>query len=324
MSDLTYASAIGEALVEEMERDETIIAYGEDFTLGYVWPVSRGLLDRFGPMRVRDVPICEGLQIGMAVGAGMTGLTPVVEMQYSDFVMLGMDGIVNQAAKLTYMSGAQVGVRMVVRLPYGHLRNYGAQHSQSLYGMFAGIPGLTVCAPATPADAKGLTKTALRANRPVLMFEHKSLYALKGPVGGSEKLVPFGRAKVYGEARDGVVVAIGWMLGEALAAQKALASEGIRVAVIDPRTLVPLDLDTIVSAVRPSGRLVIADEAPLTGGFTGWVSSRIQELAFDHLNAPITRVGNPDVPVPYSWGLEPSVIPGREDIEAAVRHVVAY
>lgn len=324
MSEMTYASAIGEALAEEMDRDESIIAYGEDFTLGYVWPVSRGLVEKFGRERVRDVPICEGLQIGMAVGAGMTGLTPVVEMQYSDFVMLGMDGIVNQAAKLTYMSGAQVAVRMVVRLPYGHLRNYGAQHSQSLYGMFASVPGLTICAPSTPADAKGLTKSALRANRPVLMFEHKSLYGVKGHVGDAEKLVPFGRAKVYGEPRDGVVVAIGWMVGEALAAQKVLSADGIRVAVVDPRTLVPLDLDTIVNAVRPSGRLVIADEAPLTGGFTGWVSSRVQELAFDYLNAPITRVGGADVPVPYSWALEPAVIPGRDDIVTAVRRVVEY
>ncbi|WP_158254007.1 alpha-ketoacid dehydrogenase subunit beta [Cryobacterium sp. Y50] len=322
--EITYAEALNQAYVEEMERDQSIVAYGEDFTRGYVWPVSRGLLDRFGPQRIRDVPICEGLHVGMAVGAGMTGLRPVLEMQYSDFVMLGMDGLVNQAAKLTYMTGGQVPIRMVVRLPYGHLRNYGAQHSQSLYGMFASVPGLTICAPAFPSDAKALLKQAMRADRPVMFFEHKSLYGAKGSVGSSESILPFGRAKVYGDSPDVVIVAIGWMVHEALAAQKTLAETGVRAVVIDPRTLVPMDVPTIVEAVKRCGRIVIADEAPLTGGFTGWLASRVQEDAFDYLEAPIGRVGVRDIPIPYSWTLETEVIPDRVDITAAVQKTMEY
>lgn len=322
--EMTYSEALTKAFVEEMERDPSIVAYGEDFTRGYVWPVSRGLVERFGTDRVRDVPICEGLHVGMAVGAGMTGLRPVLEMQYSDFVMLGMDGVINQAAKLTYMSGGQMPVRMVLRLPYGHLRNYGAQHSQTLYGMFAGVPGLTVCAPAFPADAKGLLKQAMRADRPVLFFEHKSLYGTKGRVSGPESTLSFGRAKVYGEARDAVILAIGWMVHEALEAQKLLANEGIRIAVVDPRTLVPMDTYAIVEAAKRCGRVVLADEAPLTGGFTGWLASRIQEEAFDYLDAPITRVGVRDVPIPYSWTLESAVVPDRTDLVEAVRQSIEY
>jgi pyruvate dehydrogenase E1 component beta subunit len=323
--ELTYAQALGEALHEEMARDPNVVAYGEDFQLGYVWPVSRGLVDTYGEGRVLDAPLSEHLQVGMAVGAAIAGVTCVVEMQYSDFAMLAMDGIVNQAAKLSYMSGGQASTGMVVRLPYGHLRNYGAQHSQSLHSMYAHVPGLRVAIPSSPADAKGLLKTAIRCGDPVVFCEHKRLYNVKGHVPeGDDALVEHGRAAVLRTGGDVTIVAIGLMVGRAVEAADLLAQDGVEATVIDPRTLYPLDLDTVVRSVEQTGRLLTVDEAVARGGFANYIASEVSERAFDLLEAPAARLGAPAVPFPYSPLLEEHLVPSVEQIVAEVRRLVAY
>jgi len=324
-AERTYAQAIGDGLREEMERDPLVVAYGEDFRLGYVWPVSRGLVDRFGEDRVLDAPLSEQLQVGLAVGAAMAGVTCVVEVQYSDFALLAHDEIVNQAAKLCYMTGGQAKTGLVVRLPYGHLRNYGAQHSQSLYGMYASVPGLRVAVPSNPADAKGLLKAAVRCGDPVMFFEHKRLYMTKGEVpADGDHVVEFGQAAVLREGSDLTIVAIGLMVGRALEAAEALAADGIEATVIDPRTLFPLDLETIVASVERTGRLLTADEAVVRGGFASYIAAEVAERAFDFLEAPTARVGLPAVPFPYSPELEDHIVPAAADIEAEARRLVAY
>lgn len=324
-AERTYAQAIGDGLREEMERDPLVVAYGEDFRLGYVWPVSRGLVDQFGEDRVLDAPLSEQLQVGLAVGAAMAGVTCVVEVQYSDFALLAHDEIVNQAAKLCYMTGGQAKTGLVVRLPYGHLRNYGAQHSQSLYGMYASVPGLRVAVPSNPADAKGLLKSAVRCGDPVMFFEHKRLYMTKGEVPvADDHVVEFGQAAVLREGGDLTIVAIGLMVGRALEAAEALAADGIEATVIDPRTLFPLDLETIVASVERTGRLLTADEAVVRGGFASYIAAEVAERAFDFLEAPTARVGLPAVPFPYSPELEDHIVPAAADIEAQARRLVAY
>lgn len=323
-TETSYAEAIGRAIAEEMERDADVVAYGEDFRLGYVWPVSRGLLERFGERRVFDMPLSEQLQVGLAVGAALAGVTCVVEVQYSDFALLAMDEIVNQAAKLCYMSGGQASTGLVVRLPYGHLRNYGAQHSQSLYGMFAHVPGLRVAVPSNPADALGLMKTSIRCGDPVVFFEHKRCYTQKGPVPDGEHLVEFGKAAVLREGDAVTIVAIGWLLGRALEAAERLAGEGVEVTVIDPRTLFPLDIGAIVASLESTGRLVVVDEAVSRGSFAAYIAAEASERAFDRLEAPPARVGLPAVPVPYSPALEESLIPSVERIVGAVHASLAY
>lgn len=323
MAEITYAQAIGQGIAEEMRRSPDVIAYGEDFRLSYAWPVSKGLFDEFGAERVRDAPICENTQIGVAVGAAMTGLIPVVELQFADFAMLAADSIVNQAAKMSYMTGGSASVNIVVRLPYGHLNNFAAQHSQTLYGMFANVPGLSIVAPSTPADAKGLIKAAIRSQGPVLFFEHKALYGVKGQVPEGEWVNDIPSAEVYGDGEAATVVGIGWMVGEALKAQRSLSDMSLDVTVIDLRTLVPVDLAPIVASVQRTGRLVLADEAPLRSGYTAWLSSEIQQQAFDYLEAAPLRVGVPDVPIPCSPPLENAVIPNAESIAAAVHEVLS-
>jgi pyruvate dehydrogenase E1 component beta subunit len=323
-STQTYAEALGAALREEMARDPHVVAYGEDFRLGYVWPVSRGLVDEFGPQRVLDAPLSEQLQVGLAVGAALAGVTCVVEVQYSDFALLAMDEIVNQAAKLCYMTGGQATTGLVVRMPYGHLRNYAAQHSQTLYGMFAHVPGLRVAVPSSPADAKGLLKSAVRCGDPVAFFEHKRLFNVKGDVPGGEHLVPFGEAAVVREGEDATIVAIGLMVGRALEAAEALSRDGIEATVIDPRTLVPFDMETLVDSVSRTGRLVVVDEAIARGGFAGHIVAEVALRAFDFLEAPPVRVAVPAVPIPYSPALEERLIPSAADVEAAVRAQLAY
>lgn len=324
LEERTFAQAIGLALQEEMSRNSTLVAYGEDFRMGYVWPVSRGLVDQFGPERIRDAPLSEQIQIGMAVGAALAGVTCVVEFQYSDFAMLAMDEIVNQAAKLSYMTGGQAKTGLVIRMPFGHLRNYGAQHSQSLYSLFAHIPGLRVAVPSTPSDAKGLLKTSIRCGDPVVFFEHKRLYSLKGEVPLGETLIPFGEASVLRDGKDITIVAIGLMVHRALEAAQLLADEGIESTVIDPRTLFPLDLNTLVESVSRTGRMVVVDEAVVRGSFGAYLAAEVTEAAFDFLEAPPIRVGVPAVPIPYSPELEDSLIPSVKDICVAVRKAVNY
>ncbi|MCZ7571641.1 MAG: alpha-ketoacid dehydrogenase subunit beta [Ardenticatenaceae bacterium] len=310
MREVTFAGAIREALAEEMRRDSSIFIMGEDVArAGGIFKITAGLLDEFGPNRVIDTPISEEGIVGLGVGAAMTGLHPVVEMMFGDFVCLAMDQVVNQAAKMCYMTGGQASVPLVLRCTMGAGRASAAQHSQSLQAWFAHIPGLKVAIPATPRDAKGLLKTALRDPNPVLFFEDKMMYKLSGPLFDEEEAIPFGRAEVKRAGRHLTLVATSSMVHVALEAAEALAGEGIEAEVVDPRTLVPLDEETILESVRKTGRVVLIDEGYQNFGVTAEIAARIADKAFDWLDAPVKRLGAADVPVPFSPALEPLTIP---------------
>ncbi len=321
---LTYSAALNEALREEMLRDDGVFVMGQDIAVwgdgGGVFSVTRGLHAEFGDARVRDTPISEEGMVAMAVGAAISGTRPVVELMYSDFVTFAMDPIVNQAAKLRYMSGGQTDVPLVVRTNLGASGGKAAQHSQSMESWFMHTPGLLVAVPTSPADAKGLLKTAIRDENPVLFFEHKSLYFKRDHVpDGDDVLVPFGSARVWRTGSDATVVATHAMLHHALAAAETLAAEGIELEVIDPRTLVPLDIETVVESVARTNRLLVCHEAPGRGGWGAEIAMQVGELAFDSLDAPVARVCGANVPVPYSGSLEPMVVPGTDDVVAGVR-----
>jgi 2-oxoisovalerate dehydrogenase E1 component len=322
--ETTYSKALFEALAEEMSRDERVFLLGEDVSLGGYFAVTAGLADEFGPFRVMDTPISEYAIAGAAVGAAMTGRRPVVEILFSDFITTCMDPIVNQAAKLRYMSGGQYALPLVIRTPGGGGIGMAAQHSQSLEAWLTGIPGLIVIAPGTPYDAKGLLKAAIRSNNPVLFFENKLLYSAIGPVPEEEYLVPIGIAEVKRPGNDLTLVAIGSMVGPALEAAEILArrtpsGRSIDVEVVDPRTLVPCDWATIVRSVVKTGRLVVAEPGVLTHGFGAEVVSRVTEVALGVLEAPPRRVAGADVPIPYNTRLENAALPDVDDILAAVR-----
>jgi pyruvate/2-oxoglutarate/acetoin dehydrogenase E1 component len=316
---LTYGEALREGLAEEMRDNPLVVAYGEDFRLGYVWPVGRGLIDEFGPERIRDVPLSEAVHVGLALGLAMAGATAVVEIQFADFSMLAMDQIVNQAAKMCYMTGGQARTGMVLRLCYGTIGNYAGQHSQTPYSMFAHVPGLLVAVPAFPDDAKGLMKTAITCGDPVVFFEHKKLYSYKGEVPEATPALPFGQARVLRQGDDVTIVAIGLTAHSALEAAEQLAAEGIEATVIDPRTLVPFDLETVLTSVRATGRVVIADESVLRGSFTAHIASEVTRGAFAELKAAPLRVGVGASPIPYSWALEQKMLASPQDIFDAVR-----
>ena len=322
MRELTYAQALNEALHEEMGRDDSVWVLGEDIAAGRggIFGVTRGLLDRFGAERVRNTPLSEEIIVGTAVGAAVTGTRPVAELMYLDFVGLAMDQIVNQAAKLRYMFGGKARVPMVLRAQEGAGRGNAAQHSQSLEAWFVHIPGLKVVVPATPADAKGLLKSAIRDDNPTIFLEHKVLYASKGDVPEDDYVVPFGQAAVRRGGDDVTFVGIHTMVQRGLEAAEVLAREyEIELEVIDPRTLVPLDIDTIVESVKRTGRLVIAHEAYERGGIAGEIAMQVSERAFDYLDAPVARVAGANVPIPYNLALERAAIPQTEQIIAAVR-----
>jgi pyruvate/2-oxoglutarate/acetoin dehydrogenase E1 component len=321
--EISYRDAINEALREEMERDPTVCIFGEDVgRYGGPFQVTRGLYERFGEWRVRDTPISEEGFTGMAVGAAMTGLRPVVEIMYNDFVTLAMDQIINQAAKARYMFGGKARVPMVIRTQGGAGRGNAAQHSQSLEMWFVHIPGLIVIQPSTPYDAKGLLKSAIRNDNPVIFIEHKLLYVTTGPVPEEEYLVPIGVADIKRAGDDVTIVATSRMVHFALQAAGELEKEGIQAEVIDPRTLKPLDIDTILRSVKKTGRLVVVNEGHLTGGFTAEVAARVQREAFDWLDAPIMQVATEDVPIPYNRQLEWEAMPSVADIINAVKSVV--
>ena len=321
--EISYRDAINEALREEMERDPTVCIFGEDVgRYGGPFQVTRGLYERFGEWRVRDTPISEEGFTGMAVGAAMTGLRPVVEIMYNDFVTLAMDQIINQAAKARYMFGGKARVPMVIRTQGGAGRGNAAQHSQSLEMWFVHIPGLIVIQPSTPYDAKGLLKSAIRNDNPVIFIEHKLLYVTTGPVPEEEYLVPIGVADIKRAGDDVSIVATSRMVHFALQAAGELEKEGIQAEVIDPRTLKPLDIDTILCSVKKTGRLVVVNEGHLTGGFTAEVAARVQREAFDWLDAPIMQVATEDVPIPYNRQLEWEAMPSVADIINAVKSVV--
>jgi pyruvate/2-oxoglutarate/acetoin dehydrogenase E1 component len=315
MREIQYREALNEALNEEMAREPRVFVLGEDVgRYGGVLQITRGLLDKYGERRVRDTPISEAGIMGIAVGAAMTGMRPVAEIMYIDFSALAMDQIANQAAKAHYMFGGKTRVPLVMRTQGGGGRGNAAQHSQSLEMWYVHVPGLIVVQPSTPYDAKGLLKSAIRNDNPVIFIEHKLLYNTTGPVPEEEYLVPIGVADVKREGRDVTIVATSRMVLFALKAAEMLAERGVDAEVIDPRTLKPLDLETIVRSVQKTGRLVVVNEGALTGGFTAEVAARVQRAAFDWLDAPILQVASEDVPLPYSGVLELEAIPSEQDI----------
>lgn len=319
--ELTYGEALNEALAQEMERDQSVLIMGEDIaTIGGVFQVTAGLADRFGLDRVRDTPISEATFCGTGVGAAIAGMRPVVEVQIFDFVTLMMDMLVNQAAKFRFMNGGIGKVPLVVRGPQGGGIRMAAQHSQSLEAWFAHIPGLVVLAPSTPYDAKGLLAAAIRDDNPVVFLEHKILYlGQTAPVPEEPYVIPIGKADIKREGSDVTIVATQVMVQRALSAAKILEREGISVEVIDPRTIKPLDEETILTSVRKTNRLIVAHEACRSGGFGAEISAMVMEKAFDWLDAPVLRVASRDVPMPYNDELEVAVIPSQDDIVQAVR-----
>jgi pyruvate/2-oxoglutarate/acetoin dehydrogenase E1 component len=322
---LTYAEALNEALREEMRRDPAVFVMGEDVAGwggGGVFGVTRGLVEEFGAERVRDTPISEEAIAAVAVGSAATGSRPVAEIMYVDFIGLAMEPIVNQAAKLRYMFGGKARVPLVIRAQEGAGRGNAAQHSQSLEAWFCHIPGLKVVTPSTPVDAKGLLKSAIRDDNPVIFLEHKVLYFSKGPVPEGEYTMPLGVADIKREGRDVTIVGIHTMVGKALKAADELAQEGIDVEVIDPRTLVPLDTNAIVESVKKTGRLIVSHEAYTRGGYAAEIISEVIEAAFDYLDAPPLRVCARDVPVPYSAVLETAALPQVENLVATARALV--
>ena len=321
---LGYAWAINHALAEEMRRDERVWMMGQDIgRMGGVFGVTRGLIDEFGPDRVRDTTINETFIVGGAAGAAMTGTIPVVELQFADFLFIAGDEIFHKLAKWRYVHGGKLTLPAVVRLPSGVVGGAGAEHSASLEALAMHTPGLKVVLPATPADAKGLLKTAIRDPDPVIFFEHKGLYRTKGPVPVSdEHLVPFGQAAVRRTGDALTVVATGLMVGRALEAAEGLAADGIELEVIDPRTLVPLDMDTIVASVEKTSRALVVHEAVRTAGAGAEIAAQISERAFFSLDAPVWRLGAIDTPLPQDPELEQLCIPSVADIAAAARELL--
>lgn len=321
--ELSYRDAINEALFEEMRRDPTVFSIGEDIArFGGPMKVTEGLLAEFGEKRVVDTPLAEAGFVGIAVGAALAGLRPVVEVMYNDFLMLVMDQLVNQAAKARYMFGGKVSVPLVVRTHAGAGRGNAAQHSQTLHNIFVHIPGIIVVAPSTSYDAKGLLKSAIRCADPVMFFENKLLYANKSLVPEGEYLFPLGKAHVKRPGKDVTVISTSRMTFFALNAAKKLEEEGIDIEIVDPLTLKPLDMDTILDSVKKTKRVVIVDEGCRTAGFTSEVAARIMDEGFDYLDAPIVRVATEDTPIPYCRKLELEAFPQEHDIIDAVKRLV--
>lgn len=322
MPIIRYNRAINEALKEEMMRDSSVFIAGEDVgKAGGSFGITRGLLDQFGPDRVIDTPISESAIVGLAVGASATGLKPIIEIMFMDFIAVCFDPIINQAAKMRYMSGGQMSLPFVMRTQSGAGQNAGPQHSQSLEALLMHIPGLKVVMPSSPYEAKGLLKTAIRDENPVIFIENKVLYGMKGEVPEEEYLIPFGKANVLLEGTDLTIVAFGQMVQKAYQAAKDLEKEGISVELIDPRTITPLDIDTIKKSVIKTGRLMIVHEAVKVGGVGAEIAAAIQEEVFDYLDAPIMRVAAPFTPVPYSPPLEQYYLPNEEDIIKAAKKI---
>jgi len=321
--EITFVEALNEALMQEMERDPNVVVMGEDVGVyGGIFGVTKGLLQKFGPDRVIDTPISETGFIGAAVGAAAAGLRPVVELMFVDFFGVCMDQIYNQAAKMRYMFGGKIKIPVTIRTTIGGGLSAAAQHSQVLYSIFAHVPGLKVVVPSTPYDAKGLLITAIRDDNPKIFFEHKLLYGVKGPVPKEPYTIPFGVADVKIEGSDVTVVAVAYMVHEVLKAANELKKEGISVEVIDPRTLVPFDKDTVIKSVKKTGRLVVVDEDYDRCGFASWVAAIVADECFGYLDAPIKRVTTSTVPIPFSPVLEKEILPNAEKVIKAVKEVV--
>jgi len=324
MREITYRQAINEALAEEMERDPRVFIMGEDVAIyGGAYGVTRGLYERFGEERVRDTAISEAAIVGAGLGAAITGMRPIVEIMYVDFMGLCMDQLSNQVAKIRYMFGGKTKVPLVVRTEGGAGRTLGAHHSQNLEAWFIHIPGLKVVMPSTPYDAKGLLKSSIREDNPIVFIEHKMLYNTKGLVPGEEYTLPLGVADIKREGEDVTVIAYSRMLLFALEAAQELAKEGISLEVVDPRTLLPLDIETIVGSIRKTNRVIIVEEDCKTGGTGAEIGMQIVENAFDYLDAPVVRLAGADVPMPKSPVLEELAIPSKDRIVTAVKEMLA-
>lgn len=316
---LTYRQAISEAMAEEMRRDPRVFLMGEDVGKhGGAFAASKGLFEEFGPERVRDTPISESVIAGAGLGAALTGMRPIVEIMYMDFMAMAMDSIVNQAAKVKYMYGGHAQVPLTIRTAFGAGRGNAAQHSQSLETWFTLIPGLLVIMPSTPYDAKGLLKSAIRSNNTVIVIENKLLYGDQGEVPKEEYLVPIGKAAVRKVGKDVTLIATSRMCNMAEEAIKVLEQDGIDVEFIDPRTLKPFDMNTIGESIAKTHRAVVVNEGHRTGGFSTQVAAMIMDEYFYELDAPVIRVAAEDVPIPYNARLEAEVIPGVKDIVKAI------
>ena len=323
MKEMSYRDALREALFEEMQRDERVFIIGEEVgRYGGAYGVTRGLFQEFGARRVVDSPISEAGIVGLGVGAAITGLRPVVELMYVDFVGLAMDQIANQMAKFRYMTGGQLTIPLVLRTQGGTGRSAGAQHSQSLESWLVHVPGLRVVMPATPGDAKGLLKTAVRCNDPVVFIEHKALYSAKGEVPEEEYTIPLGKAALLREGRDATILCYSGMVSLALEAAAALSAEGIEAEVVDLRSLSPLDTETILASAVKTGRVAVVSEAHRTLGMGAELSALITERCFDQLKAPVLRVAGSDTPVPASI-LEKISIPTEEGVVQGIRKLVS-
>jgi len=324
MREITLSQAVNEAIAEEMRRDDTVFLIGEDVAeAGTPFKVLSGLVEEFGTNRVIDTPIAEPGFMGIAVGAAMTGARPIVDLMFGDFLYLVMDQLCNQAAKTHYMSGGKLSVPLVLRTNLGATRRSAAQHSQSLQALVAHIPGLKVAMPSSAYEAKGLMKTAIRDNNPVVIFEDKLMYQDKAPVPEEEYLIPFGQAKILREGTDVTLIGTSSMRQVCEAAAEMLKDEGISAEVMDPRTMVPLDEETLLSSARKTSRVIVVDEGHQSYGVTAEIASRINEKAFYYLDAPVIRMGAMDVPVPFSPALEDLTVPTPEGVAENVRKLMS-
>ena len=323
LKTITVLESIREAISEEMTNDSSVFLIGEDIGhFGSALGQTKGLLEKFGAERVIDTPISEAAIVGAAVGASILGMRPIADIMFTDFSTIAMDQIINQAAKAKFMSGGKVSVPIVIRMQGGAGRGKAAQHSQSLEAIFAHIPGLKVIMPSTPYDTKGLLKTAIRDNDPVVFIEHGSLYGKKGDIPEEEFTVPLGLGEVKRTGTDISIITYSYMVHTALATAEILAKEGIDVEVVDLRTLRPMDTEIIMASVKKTHRVVVLHEACITGGIGGEIVARIAENVFDYIDAPIKRLGVPDVPIPYAKSLEDTIIPNEEKLIACIKNVL--
>lgn len=325
MREITYTEAVREALSEAMREDQNVFIMGEDIGVyGGAFGVTRGMIEEFGPERIRHTPISESAIAGAAVGAAITGMRPVFELQFSDFITIALDQIVNQAAKIHYMYGGNVSIPLVMRTPGGSGTGAAAQHSQSLENWTAHIPGLIVIQPSTAYDAKGLLHSAIANNNPVMFYEHKLCYRTKGDVPEGKYMIPIGVADIKRQGKDISVIATSYMVHKSLEAAEILAKEGIDIEVVDPRTLVPLDKQTIVDSVKKTGRALIVTEAVKRSGFSAELAAVItEEDSFDYLDHPVVRLAGAETPIPYEPNLEKLAVPQVNDIVEACRKIMA-
>ncbi len=321
MRDITYSEALREAMQEEMKKDKNVILIGEDVGEGYkgCFGVSKGLIEEFGPGQIIDTPISENSILGAGIGAALMGMKPIVEMMFSDFIAVCFDGIINQAAKVRFMSGGQYNLNLVIRLPGGSGGGTGPHHSQCLESIFLSIPGIKIAVPSNAYDAKGLLKTAISYGDPVLFFEHKKLYKQKSGVPEEEYTIPFGEGRVVKEGKDLTVVATSYMVNIASeAAEELKEKEDLEIEIIDPRTLVPLDLDIIKKSVKKTSKLITLEEGPLRGGIGAEITSLINESCFDYLDYPIKRIASKNIPIPMSGPMEEEVIPNTKSVKKEI------